>query len=71
MAIGDNTSMIDMGQVLLTMRGVSGGQTLSLQVPVANMNAQTSAGSAVIWDDAAADRLFQQIRDGEPLVAPS
>ena len=71
MAVGDNTSMLDMGQVLLTMRGVSGGQTLSLQVPVANMNAQTSAGSAVIWDDAAADRLFQQIRDGEPLVAPS
>jgi LCP family protein required for cell wall assembly len=71
MAIGDNTSMIDMGQVLLTMRGVSNGQTLSLQVPVANMNAQTSAGSSVLWDDAAADRLFQQIRDGEPLVAPS
>jgi LCP family protein required for cell wall assembly len=71
MAIGDRTSMVDMGQILLTMRGVSGGSTLSLQVPVANMNAQTSAGSAVLWDDAAADRLFQQIRDGEPLVAPS
>jgi LCP family protein required for cell wall assembly len=71
MAIGDRTSMIDMVQILLTMRGVSGGQTLSLQVPVADMNAQTSAGSSVLWDDAAADRLFQQIRDGEPLVAPS
>ena len=71
MAIGDNTSMIDMAQILLTMRGVSGGSTLSLQVPVANTNAQTSAGSSVLWDDAAADRLFQQLRDGEPLVAPS
>jgi len=71
MAIGDNTSMIDMGQILLAMRGVSGGSTLSLQVPVANMNAQTSAGSSVLWDDGAADRLFQQLRDGEPLVAPS
>lgn len=71
LGIGDNTSMIDMGQILLTMRGVSGGSTLSLQVPVANMNYQTSAGSSVLWDDAAADRLFQQIRDGEPLIAPS
>ena len=71
MAIGDETSMVDMVQILLTMRGVSSGQTLSLEAPVANMNAQTSAGSAVLWDDAAADRLFQQLRDGEPLVAPS
>jgi hypothetical protein len=62
--------MVDMAQILLTMRGVSGGDTLSLQVPVANMNAQTSAGSSVLWDDAAADRLFQQLRDGEPVVAP-
>ena len=71
MAIGDDTSVIDMGQILLTMRGVSSGDTLSLEAPVANMNAQTSAGSAVLWDDAAADRLFAQIRDGEPIVAPS
>lgn len=71
MTLGENTSMLDMGQILLTMRGVSGGSTLSLQVPVANMNYQTSAGSSVLWDDAAADRLFQQIRDGEPLIAPS
>ena len=71
MAIGDETSMVDMVQILLTMRGVSSGQTLSLEAPVANMNAQTSAGSAVLWDDAAADRLFQELRDGEPLVAPS
>ncbi|MDO5502399.1 MAG: LCP family protein [Actinomycetia bacterium] len=71
MAIGENTSMLDMAQILLTMRGVSGGSTLSLQVPVASMNHQTSAGSAVLWDDAAADRLFEQIRTGQPLVAPS
>ena len=71
MAIGDNTSLVDMVQILLTMRGVSGGQTLSLQVPVASMNHQTDVGSAVLWDDGAADRLFSQLRDGEPLVAPS
>lgn len=71
LGIGDGTSLVDVGQILLTMRGVSNGRTLSLQVPVASMNHQTSAGSSVLWDDAAADRLFQQIRDGEPLVAPS
>ncbi|HHU10494.1 MAG TPA: LCP family protein [Intrasporangiaceae bacterium] len=69
-AVGEDTSVFDMAQILLTMRGVSGGGTVSLQVPVANMNYQTSAGSSVQWDDAAADRLFQQIRDGVPLVAP-
>ncbi len=71
MAIGDTTTMIDMIQILLAMRGVSSGQTLSLQVPVANPDYQTSVGSSVLWDEAAADRLFQQLRDGEPLVAPS
>ena len=70
-AIGNNTSIVDLTQILLTMRGVSGGATASMQVPVADMNYQTSAGSSVRWDDAAADRLFQQCRDGESLVAPS
>lgn len=70
-AVGDNTSIVDVGQILLTMRGVSSGSTVSLQVPVANMNYQTSAGSAVQWDDPAADRLFQQLRDGESLVSNS
>lgn len=70
-AVGHNTSIIDVAQILRTMRGVSRGSTVSLQVPVANMNYQTSAGSAVQWDDAAADRLFQQLRDGESLVTDS
>jgi LCP family protein required for cell wall assembly len=68
--IGEDTSMLDAGRVGLTLRGVSGGSTLSLVVPVASTDYATSAGSAVKWDTERARALFATLRDGEPLEAP-
>lgn len=41
------------------------GSGYSLTVPVADPDASTSAGSAVIWDEAASEELFQGIRSGD------
>lgn len=41
------------------------GSGHSLTVPVADPDASTSAGSAVIWDEAASEELFNGIRTGD------
>lgn len=40
------------------------GSGFSITVPIANANASTSAGSSVIWDEAASEELFEGIRSG-------
>lgn len=40
------------------------GSGHSITVPISNPNASTSAGSAVIWDEAASEELFEGIRTG-------
>lgn len=66
--LGEDTSMWGVLQVLLAMRGMGNDSTLSLKVPVANLNHQTSVGSTVLWDTQQAKRLFDMIRRGEPLT---
>ena len=41
------------------------GSGLGLTVPVADANASTSAGSAVIWDEKASQELFDAIATGD------
>jgi LCP family protein required for cell wall assembly len=67
LVVGEDTSILDAYRVLTAMRGVSSGDTLSLVVPLSSTNTTTSAGSSVIWDDAAATKLFTLLRDGTPL----
>ena len=68
--VGDDTGLGDSARILQAMRGVSGGSTLSLVVPISNVNATTSAGSSVLWDDQQAQELFTMLREGTPLDAP-
>lgn len=41
------------------------GSGISLTVPIANANANTDVGSAVIWDEAASNEVFEAIRTGD------
>ncbi|MEO5980947.1 MAG: LCP family protein [Pedococcus sp.] len=68
--VGKDTSMRDASRVLLAMRAVSGGQGLSLVVPLQSLNYQTSAGSAVKWDTTRAKALFTTLREDQPLESP-
>ena len=54
--VGEDTTLLDAYRILSTMRKVSSGDALSLVVPVSDINATTSAGSSVLWDDAAGGR---------------
>jgi hypothetical protein len=45
------------------MRAVSGGNGVSLTVPIGNPNLSTGSGSAVQWDKAKALTLFRALRD--------
>jgi LCP family protein required for cell wall assembly len=68
--VGEDTSLLDAYRILSTMRKVSSDEALSLVVPISDLNASTSAGSSVLWDDERAKDLFGMLRDGTPLEAP-
>ncbi|MBR7743485.1 LCP family protein [Phycicoccus sp. BSK3Z-2] len=68
--VGEDTGLVDSARLLQALRGVSGGDTLSLVVPIADANATTAAGSSVIWDEEQARSLFTMLRDGTPVDAP-
>lgn len=68
--VGEDTGLTDTARVALAMRAVSTDDALSLVVPVANANATTSAGSAVLWDEEQAGDLFRMLAEGTPLDAP-
>ncbi|GAA1893866.1 LCP family protein [Lapillicoccus jejuensis] len=71
--VGQDTGPTDVLAILQALRGVDGGDTLSLVVPIATESYQTSnAGIAVKWDTEKAKALFTMIKNDEPLtVAPS
>ncbi|MBM6402938.1 LCP family protein [Phycicoccus sp. CSK15P-2] len=69
-AVGEETGPTDSARLLLALRGVSSEETLSLVVPIADVNATTSAGSSVLWNDQQAAGLFTMLREGTPLDTP-
>ncbi|MER8154449.1 LCP family protein [Streptomyces sp. NPDC094472] len=53
------------------MKGVTSGNGRQLNVPVSNTNLRTSKGSAVQWNVTQARRLFDQLRNDQPVdIAP-
>ena len=63
--IGEDTSLRQVITLGLAMRKISGGNGLTLTVPISNPGASTSAGSAVLWDDAKAKAMFADIARGD------
>ena len=72
LTVGEGTTLRDVTRVLQAMRSVSGGDGLSLTVPVSNPALPTHVGSAVKWDSEKALALFKALKNDEPLtVAPA
>jgi hypothetical protein len=63
--IGEDTTLVEMAKMGNAMRRVSGGQGLTLTVPVANPDAFTPVGSAVLWDEEEAAAMFDDIARGD------
>ncbi len=70
LTVGEDTTLRDVTRVLQAMRSVSGGQGLSLTVPVANPSLSTNVGSVVKWDSPRAVELFTALKNDEPLTVP-
>ena len=56
--VGAGDSVMDISSLARAMRALSNGNGTLTTVPVSETDANTTAGSSVIWDDAAARELF-------------
>lgn len=56
--VGDGDSVMDISSLARAMRALSNGNGTLTTVPVSETDANTAAGSSVIWDDASARELF-------------
>ncbi|SDT21052.1 cell envelope-related function transcriptional attenuator common domain-containing protein [Friedmanniella luteola] len=63
--LGEDTSLWQVGTLALAMRTVAAGDGLTLTVPIADPDASTSAGSAVLWDEEEARAMFDDIARGD------
>ena len=56
--VGETDTVMDVGNLAKAMRALSNGNGTLTTVPVSETDANTAAGSSVIWDDVAARELF-------------
>jgi LCP family protein required for cell wall assembly len=63
--LGRDTSLPETVLLALAMKQISGGDGLTLTVPVASTGASTSAGSAVLWDSGKSKAMFSDIARGD------
>ena len=56
--VGTGDSVVDIAKLARAMRGLSNGNGTLTTVPVADADANTAAGSSVLWDETAARELF-------------
>lgn len=63
--VGKGTTIFTMGRLLLGMKKITGGKGRTVTVPIANTNYQSPAGSAVLWDQKKAKKMFGDISRGD------
>jgi len=63
--IGETTTIGDTARAALALRAVSAGDGLTLTVPVSNPGYSSPVGSAVLWDESAAQDMFAAIARGD------
>jgi LCP family protein required for cell wall assembly len=63
--LDEETSLFQTARLGLAMRSIAGGKGLTLTVPIADANARTSSGSAVLWDKKKAKAMFDEIAKGD------
>ena len=63
--LDEDTSLFGFSRLALAMRRVSNGNGYTLTVPIADNDARTSAGSAVLWDNDKAKALFSDLARGD------
>ncbi|MEC4019803.1 LCP family glycopolymer transferase [Streptomyces sp. H27-D2] len=64
------TGLRDLTSMFEAIHGVTGGQGKQINVPVANPGLRTSKGSAALWNEAQAGKLFSELRNDRPVTLP-
>jgi LCP family protein required for cell wall assembly len=64
--VGETDTVMDIGNLAKAMRALSNGNGTLTTVPVSETDANTAAGSSVIWDDVAARELFVSLGANQP-----
>lgn len=62
---GEKTGLTDLAGAANSIRKVSGGKGLTLAVPLSSVDANTAAGSSVIWDEERAASMFGKMAQGD------
>ncbi len=63
--LGRDTSLPETVLLALAMKQISGGDGLTLTVPISSAGASTPVGSAVLWDAAKSKAMFSDIARGD------
>jgi LCP family protein required for cell wall assembly len=65
LSVDDGTGPFDLARFALAMKAVSGGNALTLTVPVADATRRTDAGVVVDWNEEKAQQVFQSIQNDD------
>lgn len=65
--VDEGDSLLDLGRMMLAMRGVSGGDGRTLSVPFGGFGSSAAAGSYVVWDKEKSEKLFSALRNDQPV----
>jgi anionic cell wall polymer biosynthesis LytR-Cps2A-Psr (LCP) family protein len=63
--LGRDTSLPETLLLAIAMKQISGGNGLTLTVPISSAGASTPVGSAVLWDAAKSKAMFSDIARGD------
>jgi LCP family protein required for cell wall assembly len=66
--VDKDMSLRTLGSLFQAMRSVTAGRGRQITVPVSSVGFQTSKGSAVMWDEARAKKLFTELRNDRPVT---
>ena len=70
LTVGDDTGPMEFAGLVSAAMKIGTGQADTLSVPVGNPNAQTAAGSSVLWDTKKAAAMFDAMKRGEGDLTP-
>lgn len=63
--LGRDTSLPEAITLAIALKQISGGNGLTLTVPISSTGASTPVGSAVLWDSTKAKAMFSDIARGD------
>ncbi|MFI9048446.1 LCP family protein [Streptomyces sp. NPDC053427] len=67
LVVDRDTGLLDLTSMFRAISSVTGGRGKQINAPVSAVGIPTSKGSAVLWDEARARRLFGELNDDRPV----